>query len=66
MAAAAGGKGEPLYDAGGLPRQLAGLSALIGHHFGKEEDVLLPVLDRSLSEEQAGELFSSMGQAAHH
>lgn len=49
-----------------VARQLAGLAALIGHHFRKEEDVLLPVLDRSLSDEQAGELFSRMAQAAHH
>lgn len=45
--------------------QLAGLSAIINLHFRKEEDVLLPRLDRSLSPEAADELFSRMGHAAH-
>jgi iron-sulfur cluster repair protein YtfE (RIC family) len=45
--------------------QLAGLSAIIGLHFRKEEEVLLPRLDRSLSPTAAEELFSRMGHAAH-
>jgi hemerythrin-like domain-containing protein len=45
--------------------QLAGLSAIINLHFRKEEDVLLPELDRSLTHEAAEELFSRMGHAAH-
>lgn len=49
-----------------VARQLAGMSALIGHHFRKEEEVLLPVLDRSLSSDQAHDLFVRMGHAAHH
>src|SRR5690606_17118878 len=34
-----------------LHRQLAGLSAIIELHFRKEEEVLLPVLDRTLTTE---------------
>jgi iron-sulfur cluster repair protein YtfE (RIC family) len=45
--------------------QLAGLSAIIELHFRKEEDVLLPVLDRTLSAEAADALFARMGHAAH-
>jgi iron-sulfur cluster repair protein YtfE (RIC family) len=40
--------------------QLAGLSAIIDH-FRKEEEVLLPVLDRSLSAEAADALFARTG-----
>jgi iron-sulfur cluster repair protein YtfE (RIC family) len=48
-----------------VANQLAGLSAIVGLHFRKEEDVLLPVLDRVLSPEAAGLLFARMGEAAH-
>jgi hemerythrin-like domain-containing protein len=45
--------------------QLVGLSAILRLHFAKEEDVLLPVLDRSLDTDQAAELFARMGEVAH-
>lgn len=48
-----------------LAIQLAGLSAIVELHFRKEEEVLLPVLDRTLSTEAADDLFARMGHAAH-
>lgn len=45
--------------------QLAGLSSIIGLHFRKEEDILLPELDRALTPEAAEQLFARMGHAAH-
>jgi hypothetical protein len=44
--------------------QLAGLDAVIGLHFRKEEEVLLAVLDRALSARAAEALFSRMGEVA--
>jgi iron-sulfur cluster repair protein YtfE (RIC family) len=41
------------------------LAAILQLHFAKEEDVLLPVLDKTLSPERASELFSRMAEAAH-
>lgn len=45
--------------------QLAGLSAIIRLHLRKEEDLLLPALDRTLSGEAAEDLFARMRSAAH-
>jgi hemerythrin-like domain-containing protein len=46
----------------GLRRVLYGLSALVGLHFAKEEEVYLPLLDRELTEGEARELFERMEQ----
>lgn len=48
-----------------LTHQLVGLSAILQLHFAKEEDVLLPVLDDTLDEDRARELFVRMGEVAH-
>jgi iron-sulfur cluster repair protein YtfE (RIC family) len=48
-----------------LTRQLVGLDAILLLHFRKEEEVLLPVLDRSLTVEDASALFARMGGVAH-
>jgi iron-sulfur cluster repair protein YtfE (RIC family) len=60
------GPGDPDPDfARGVTRQLVGLSAILQLHFAKEEEVLLPVLDRTLDAEQASALFARMGEVAH-
>jgi hypothetical protein len=41
------------------------LSAILQLHFRKEEEVLLPVLDASLSANEAAALFARMGAVAH-
>jgi len=43
---------------------LYGLSALVKVHFAKEEEVYLPILDRSLSEPEARAMFEAMEAAA--
>jgi iron-sulfur cluster repair protein YtfE (RIC family) len=48
-----------------LREQLYGLWAILLLHFGKEEEVLLPVLDASLSEADADALFAGMETTAH-
>jgi iron-sulfur cluster repair protein YtfE (RIC family) len=48
-----------------LTHQLIGLSAILQLHFNKEEEVLLPVLDRTLSPDAAAALFARMGEVAH-
>jgi iron-sulfur cluster repair protein YtfE (RIC family) len=48
-----------------LIHQLVGLSAILLLHFRKEEEVLLPVLDSTLSAGDADALFARMGEAAH-
>lgn len=48
-----------------LAHQLVGLSAILQLHFRKEEEVLLPVLDSTLSAEDASALFARMGEVAH-
>ncbi|HEY3485960.1 MAG TPA: hemerythrin domain-containing protein [Ilumatobacteraceae bacterium] len=48
-----------------LAHQLVGLAAILQLHFAKEEDVLLPVLDASLTPERATQLFARMAEAAH-
>jgi iron-sulfur cluster repair protein YtfE (RIC family) len=48
-----------------LAHQLVGLSAILGLHFRKEEDVLLPILDRTLTPDAAAALFARMGEVAH-
>lgn len=47
-----------------LRRVLYGLYALVRLHFAKEEEVYLPILDASLSAEEATEMFQAMEQAA--
>ena len=48
-----------------VTHQLVGLSAILLLHFRKEEEVLLPVLDTTLSPDGAAALFTRMGEAAH-
>ena len=48
-----------------VAHQLVGLSAILQLHFRKEEEVLLPVLDASLSADEAAALFARMGAVAH-
>jgi iron-sulfur cluster repair protein YtfE (RIC family) len=48
-----------------LTHQLVALSAILLLHFRKEEEVLLPVLDNTLSADDAAALFARMGQQAH-
>jgi len=47
-----------------LQRVLYGLYALLKVHFAKEEEVYLPILDRSLSADAAREMFENMEAAA--
>lgn len=47
-----------------LRRVLYGLHAIVKIHFEKEEELYLPVLDRWLTEAQAGDLFRLMGDTA--
>lgn len=48
-----------------LKAQLYGLWAILLLHFGKEEEVLLPVLDERVSSEDADALFADMARHAH-
>ena len=48
-----------------VTHQLVGLAAILLLHFRKEEEVLLPVLDTTLSPDDAAALFTRMGDAAH-
>jgi len=48
-----------------IARQLIGLAAILALHFQKEEEVLLPVLDQTLSPTQAQVLFDHMRETAH-
>lgn len=48
-----------------LRAQLYGLSAILQLHFAKEEEVLLPILDTHLSDDQARDLFAAMADVAH-
>jgi Hemerythrin HHE cation binding domain len=48
-----------------LKAQLYGLWAILLLHFGKEEEVLLPVLDERLSSEDADALFADLARHAH-
>jgi iron-sulfur cluster repair protein YtfE (RIC family) len=60
----------PEQDARELRRLLYGLYALVRVHFAKEEQVYLPLLDRSLSLEEGRALFTAMEKEAatarHH
>ncbi len=47
-----------------LRRLLDGLHALVTVHFAKEEEVDVPLLEASLSPEQAAQMFSAMHAAA--
>lgn len=47
-----------------LRRLLYGLHALVSVHFAKEEEVYVPLLEASLSPEQAAQMFSAMQAAA--
>lgn len=56
------------WDADGaadISRQLAALAAIIGLHFRKEEEVLLPIIDSAMSVEEGHALFEHMGHGAH-
>lgn len=44
---------------------LHGLAAILALHFRKEEDILLAVLDATLSDREAGALFAHMAHVAH-
>lgn len=48
-----------------ISRQLAALAAIIGLHFRKEEEVLLPIIDSSMAVEEGHALFERMGHTAH-
>ena len=48
-----------------LRRLLYGLYAVIGGHFAKEEEVLLPLLDDRLTQERADAMFEALHAAAH-
>lgn len=48
-----------------LGHQLVGLAAILHLHFRKEEEVLLPHLDASLSADDADTLFTRMAEVAH-
>lgn len=48
-----------------ISRQLAALAAIIGLHFRKEEEVLLPIIDSAMSVDEGHALFKSMGHTAH-
>ncbi len=47
-----------------LRRILYGLYALVRLHFAEEEEIFVPALEESLSEERAGEIFEAMEAAA--
>jgi len=49
-----------------LQRVLYGVYGLVKVHFAKEEEVYLPILDKSLSPESAQEMFEAMEAAAHN
>ncbi len=51
-----------------VSRQLAAISAIVGLHFRKEEDVLLPILDGGLSVEEGHALLEAAGHGheEHH
>jgi iron-sulfur cluster repair protein YtfE (RIC family) len=45
----------------GLRRVLYGLYALVRVHFAKEEEILVPILEGGLTEEEADRMFVTMG-----
>lgn len=47
-----------------LRRVLYGLHALVGLHFAKEEEILVPLLEAGLGADEAADLFRRMGEAA--
>ena len=49
-----------------LRRLLYGIHAVVGAHFAKEEEVLLPLLDARLTQERADAMFEQLHAAAHH
>jgi len=49
-----------------IAHQLSGLSSIILLHFRKEEEVLLPILDKTLTVEEAEALFESMHVEREH
>jgi iron-sulfur cluster repair protein YtfE (RIC family) len=48
-----------------LQRVLYGLYAVIRLHFAKEEEVYVPVLDETLTPDEADAMFTAMHKAAH-
>ena len=60
LAATAAGDGEPSKDqVESLRRQLYGLSAILDLHFAREEELLLPLLDAHLDENQARDVVAA-------
>jgi len=51
-------------QANDMRRVLYGLYSLVKVHFAKEEEIYLPLLDASLSQAEAGEMFEKMEAAA--
>jgi iron-sulfur cluster repair protein YtfE (RIC family) len=47
-----------------LRRVLYGLHALVSVHFAKEEEIYLPILDESITSDEATEMFAAMEEAA--
>lgn len=65
LVAAVGRDAPGMDDREQLRAQLYGLGAILRLHFHKEEDVLLPVLDARLSEDDAQAMFDAMVAVAH-
>ncbi|MCZ7526395.1 MAG: hemerythrin domain-containing protein [Acidimicrobiia bacterium] len=68
LAAAVAGIGDGAPDPVAVDRlraQLVGLHAILLLHFHKEEEVLLPVLDAHLGEDEARAMFAEMVAVAH-
>lgn len=57
---------ESMDDLESIKETLYGLYALISVHFQKEEEIYLPLLDESLSQSEADEMFRHMGHSAHN
>jgi len=57
-------------QANDLRRVLYGLYSLVKVHFAKEEEIYLPLLDASLTQAEANDMFEKMeaasGEAKHH
>jgi len=65
LVGAVGARPPSVEQAEQLRAQLYGLEAILVLHFHKEEEVLLPVLDEHLSEEEAQDMFHAMVAVAH-
>jgi len=68
LRAARGRAGDAGPDPAGereLRRLLYGLHALVTVHFAKEEEIYVPLLETTMTDEQARAMFTAMGHAAH-